>query len=198
MRTPIHKYTAAQHQFLVDNIKGKSRKEITQLFNDHFNTQLKVTQLTAYLKRNKISSGRDGRFVKGQKSWNKGMKGLQLGGEKGWFKKGCKPHNYQPIGTERVNTEGYVDIKIADPNKWKAKHRIIWEEANGPVPKDHVVIFADRNRHNFDLENLFLISRRQLSFLNKYGLIQNDIESTKTGILIADIHGKIGEMKRKK
>lgn len=198
MRAPVHKFTDEQIEFIRKNIKGKTRKELHQLFNSHFGTNLTLNQIVSFSKRNKLTNGNDGRFVKGQDSWNKGKKGLNTGGEKGWFKKGHKPHNYQPIGTERINTEGYTDIKIADPNKWKAKHHLIWEEANGPIPKNHVVIFADRNRRNFDLDNLILISRRQLSFLNKHGLIQEDIELTKTGIMVADIYGKIGEMKKQK
>ncbi|MEN6487843.1 MAG: HNH endonuclease [Smithella sp.] len=62
------------------------------------------------------------------------------------FKKGNKPANWVPIGTERTNRDGYVEVKIADGrlNKnWKAKHIFIWETANGPVPKGHVVIFGD-------------------------------------------------------
>lgn len=92
---------------------------------------------------------------------------------------------------------GYVDIKIADPNKWKGKHILIWEELHGPVPKGHAVIFADGNNRNFDPENLLLVSRKQLVRMNQRGLIQNDAELTKTGVIIADIYNKIGEAKRK-
>lgn len=196
MRAPIHKYTDEQREFVRDNIKGRTRKEMTEMFNQHFNTDLKVTQITSFIKRNGFISGLDGRFEKGQYAWNKGMKGLNLGGEKGWFEKGQTPHNYQALGSERVNSEGYTDIKVADPNVWKQKHRIIWEKANGPIPKGHVVIFGDGDRRNFELDNLILISRRQLSFMNKKGLIQNDADLTKTGIIIADIYSKMSEIKK--
>ena len=102
-----------------------------------------------------------------------------------------------PVGTERTNTDGYVEIKIADPNKWKGKHRIIWEETHGPIPKGHVVIFADGNRRNFDPDNLLLVSRAQLARMNQTHLIKNDAELTKTGVIVADVLSKIGERKRK-
>lgn len=73
---------------------------------------------------------------------------------------------------------------------------LLWEAANGPVPPDHVVIFGDGNRRNFDPENLLLVSRKQLIRMNQMDLIQEDAELTKTGIIIADIYNKIGERKR--
>jgi hypothetical protein len=33
-------------------------------------------------------------------------------------------------------------------------HRLIWEEAHGKVPPDHVVIFNDGNKENIVIENL--------------------------------------------
>lgn len=196
MRARPHKYTEEQRSFIRENIKGTSRKEMTVLFNKRFGTDLKVSQITSFIKRNKLKNGRETKFENGQKAWNKGMKGLNCGGEKGWFKKGNIPHNYMPVGSERVNTIGYVDVKIADPNVWKAKHRIIWEEAIGPVPEGHVLIFGDGNRLNVSLNNLILVSRQQLNNLNRHGLIRNDIELTKTGIIIADLHQKISDRKK--
>lgn len=90
-----------------------------------------------------------------------------------------------------------MEIKIADPGKWKSKHIILWEEANGPVPKGHVVIFSDRNQQNVTLDNLLLISRQELAVMNKRGLIANNAELTKTGVAIADIYLKIGERNKK-
>lgn len=91
-----------------------------------------------------------------------------------------------------------MDIKVAEGQKhknWKGKHIVIWEAANGPVPKGHVVIFGDGNIRNFVPGNLLLVSRKQLVRLNQMNLIQEDAELTRTGILIADICNKIGEWK---
>lgn len=77
------------------------------------------------------------------------------------FKKGNIPGNHREVGSERVNKDGYVEIKVAEPNKWKAKHRVIWEAANGPVKKGYNVQFKDGNPKNITLENLYLISRAQ-------------------------------------
>ena len=37
-----------------------------------------------------------GRFEKGHKTWNKGLKGIEIGGKDTQFKKGQEPHNKLP------------------------------------------------------------------------------------------------------
>ena len=55
--------------------------------------------------------------------------------------------------------DGYVEIKVAEPRKWALKHRVIWEEANGPIPKGCNIQFRDGNKLNVKIENLYIISR---------------------------------------
>lgn len=195
-------FTPEQIRFIEQHVPGRSNQELTELVNNHFGLDLTFVQIKAFKKNHKLSSGLDGRFPKGHTPFNKGLKGLKgviVGGKETQFKSGHLPHNYKPVGTERVNADGYVDIKIADPAKWRGKHLLVWEKHNGrPVPPGHVVIFGDGNRRNFDPDNLILVSRKQLATLNKKNLIQNDAELTRTGIIIADIYQKIGERKKLK
>lgn len=199
------KYTAEQIQYIADNIAGRSHREMAAMFNKHFGTDFPASAILSLTFRQGLKNGIDCRFNKGHEPtqfrkgctpWNKGIKGTG-GWEPTQFVQGHKPWNYKPVGTERTNTDGYVEIKIADPNKWKGKHILFWEEAHGPIPKGHVVIFADGNQQNVTLDNLLLVSRRELVIMNKRGLIANSAELTKTGIAIADIYLKIGERKRK-
>jgi len=196
-----HFFTPEEAEFLREHVKGRGNQELTDLFNAHFDLNLALTQIMDYKKNHKLSSGLDGRFRPGQEPFNKGRKGVFLGGnvaEAAQFKMGHRPWNYMPVGSERVNDDGYVDIKVADPNKWKGKHIVIWEEHNGPVPKGHAVIFGDRNKRNFEPDNLILVSRKQLIRMNQSNLIKEAAELTKTGIIIADIYNKIGERRKTK
>lgn len=190
-----HFYTPEQVDFLRTNIAGRSYAEMTALFNARFGTHLRVMQISGALKNRGICNGRDTRIRPGTTPHNKGRPG-NAGWKSTQFKSGQMPWNYKPVGTERVNTDGYTEIKVADPKKWRAKHVILWEQANGPVPKRHAVIFGDGNRSNFEPDNLILVSRRELAVVNKMGLIQNDADLTRTGIVIADIYLKIGERKK--
>lgn len=193
----MHFYSKEEIEYLNNISYGRTNKQITELFNKRFNLELGKKAISAVRKRHGIKTGENGRFPKGNIPHNKGKKGLG-GWEPTQFKKGHKPHNYNPIGTERVNGDGYVDIKIADPNKWKGKHILLWEEHNGPLPKGHVVIFADRNNRNFEPNNLVLVSRQQLLMLNRHKLIQDSADLTRTGILIADLMSKTNQRKRGK
>lgn len=102
------------------------------------------------------------RYKKGNIPPNKGKKVSAEVYEKmkpHMFKKGETPLNYRPVGSERVNVEGYVEIKVADPKTWKLKHRVIWEEAHGPIPEGHNIQFKDGNSLNVQLDNLYMISK---------------------------------------
>lgn len=189
----MHFYSEEEIEYLRVITLGRYNKEITKMFNKKFSLNQTEKAIAGVRKRHKIKSELGGKFGEGHIPWNKGMKGLDTGGKETRFKKGHKPHNYLPVGSERVNGDGYVDIKISDPNKWRGKHIVVWEKHNGPVPKGHAVIFGDRNRRNFDPNNLVLVSRRQLSILNKNKLIQNNADSTRTAVIMADLYQKISE-----
>ena len=109
------------------------------------------------------------------------------------YKKGNIPQTYKPVGTERITEDGYTEIKVKDPNVWKLKHRLIYEEHYGEIPNGYVVMFLDRDKSNFDINNLILISRKQLRILNQNYLIKDDPELTKSGIILADLLIKINE-----
>lgn len=187
-------FTEEQEKFIRDHVKGRQVNELTELINDQFGSEYTYDQVRAYLKNHKITCGVKCQFKKGDTPSNKGKKGVG-GWEPTQFKKGQKPHNYMPVGSERINTEGYIDVKIADPKKWRAKHHIIWEQLHGPIPKGHVVIFGDGNKLNLDPNNLILITNKQLLMMNRNNLIQKDADLTRTAVIIADLYQKIYDRK---
>ena len=112
--------------------------------------------------------GYGSRFVKGMEPPNKGLRrpGWHRGRMKETqFKKGHRPHTWKPIGTEKVDSDGYLRRKLTDtgypPKDWVAVHRINWEAAHGPIPKGHMVIFRDGNKKNVAVENLECISFKE-------------------------------------
>lgn len=193
-------FTREQKEFIRENVEGRQNQELADLVNEKFDLQVTAKQMNTFKKNHGLVSGLDCRFQEGSVPANKGTKGLyNVGGNRTSFKKGQRPLNYMEVGSERINTDGYVEIKIADPNKWRGKHLILWEQIHGkPVPEGHVIIFGDGNRLNLDPENLILITRGQLAIMNKRGLIHNDAELTKTGVIMADIIKKISDRRRKK
>jgi hypothetical protein len=186
--TPPHKYTAAEIRFLRSHVAWRSYTELTEMFNRRFGLSFTVSRVGSTLKRLGISNGRDSRFRPGRIPFNKGKKGYWPAGcEKGWFKPGNRPQTWQPVGTEIIDENGYVKVKTRNPRTWKFKHRLIWEKAHGKIPKGHTVLFADRNRLNFNPDNLLLVSRGELAVMNRQDLISAHGNLTKIGKTIADI-----------
>lgn len=192
-------FTDEQDKFIRDNCKGITSIELTKLFNEYFKTNFKKTQIKGYMSRYKLTNGVDCRIKKGNVPINKGKKGMPCHPNciATQFKKGNRPKNYMPVGTERVNGDGYIDIKIQEPNIWKSKHHIVWEKHNGAIPHGYAVIFGDNNRRNFDINNLILVTRKQLLILNHNHLIQKDTELTRTGVIIASLYEKIKDSEKK-
>lgn len=190
----IHIWSDDEKRYLAKITTGHHHKEIQELMNNKFEYQFSISQIKAAIGRYKLNTGFNGQFNKGNVPSNKGVKGvIHEGCKKTWFKKGHTPSNHKDVGTERVNVYGYIEIKIAEPNKWRLKHQVIWEKHNGLIPKGYNVIFGDRNPMNFEIDNLILVSKAQLLKMNQHKLIKNDADITRTGVLIADIYLKIGK-----
>lgn len=112
------------------------------------------------------------RFKKGCVPPNKGKKmspELYAKAKPTMFKKGNVPANHKRVGSERVNVDGYIEVKVAEPSKWKLKHRVIWEEHFGEIPRHCNIQFRNGNRMDCRIENLYIITRiEQMRDQNSY------------------------------
>lgn len=191
-------------QFILDNYKGRYNQELADLFNQKFNTNITSRTIKSYKANNKLNSGLTGKFRKGQTPHNKGKKMPKEVYEKvkhTMFAKGNVPPNHRPVGSERISKDGYIEVKVAEPNKWRLKQRVVYEETKGKIPEGCPIIFLDGNKRNFDIDNLRCITRSELLYLNCNGL-NNSNEITETGILMARLdrakNKKKQELKDKK
>lgn len=186
-----HNYSDEENQFIIQNAKGISCKELTKRFNKKFN--LKVSENSIKLKKSrlKVKSGLVNRFEKGHIPFNKGMKGYMKPEQyekckKTMFKKGHIPYNLRSIGSERKNKNCGMLVKSQE-GLWMTKSRYIYEKKYGKIPKGYRVIFADRNINNFDLDNLILVTNAEAMIMSSKQLYKDDKELTKTGIIIAKV-----------
>lgn len=181
------KYTDEMKQFILDNYKGRYNQELADLFNQKFNTNVTSRTIKSYKANNKLNSGLSGKFRKGQTPHNKGKKMPKEVYEKvkhTMFANGNVPPNHRPVGSERISKDGYIEVKVAEPNKWRLKQRVVYEEAKGKIPEGCTIIFLDGNKQNCNIDNLRCITRSELLYLNCNGL-NNSNEITETGILMA-------------
>ena len=66
---------------------------------------------------------------------------------------------------------GYNYVRVeAKPGqkKWRSNARVVWEKANGPIPKGHFIIHIDGDGHNDDISNLVCIPCRWMGYISKF------------------------------
>jgi len=200
-----NQWTPAQIKLLCELYPHKRTAEVAVAVGHpassiyHKAAQLGITKTTEFIKSE--ASGRllDGtkgignRFQKGHKTWNKGMKGLQIGGVETRFAKGHKPRNHKPVGTVVIRTDGYMQTKIAEPNVWKLTHHLVWEQAgNTPPVHPFVLRFKDGNQQNCTIENLELSSKVEMMEKNSVQTLPPDLRKAIQlhGVLLRRINGR--------
>lgn len=202
----MNKYTVEHGVFITEKYGTMTRADLVNEFNKRFDIKLTIGKLKNFLSNRKISLGENsGRFQKGHKPWNTGSKGLSLTGpNSGTFKKGSVPPNRKPLWSERSDPDGYTWMKVPEedpytgfPTRYKLKHKWIYEQKYGPVPKGHIVIFKDQNKRNFDPENLEAIKRADLARLNQAGYKKAPGELKPSIMALCRLKTKIGEARRK-
>lgn len=108
---------------------------------------------TALRQRDLVERGVHKGFLKGHVPATKGLRrpGWSAGDmQRTQFQRGrpaSEARNYVPLGSHRVSKDGRLECKVTDDptlapvRRWVGVHRLVWIEANGPVPEAHVVAF---------------------------------------------------------
>ena len=179
---PHHHYTTEEKEWLKNQDKSLTYKEITDRFNEHFNNDRSVDSIKDLMcKRMNLPKV-----------------------NRTQFKKGAKP-KYE-IGAEVIK-QGYVWVKVNDEyfegantshsdykKNWKRKAEVVWEKANREIPKGHFLIFLDKNPLNCELDNLYAVDRGTHALMSKNKWYTESAELTKTAIelvkLIRKVNGK--------
>lgn len=169
-------FTRDQIKFIREKYRRLPLKDLAAAFVARFGREKTAGQIRNFIHNHGIESGRTGCFEKGHMTWNSGTKGMGLTGpNSGSFRKGHVPKNLKPLGTERINKYGYIEIKVAErnpytghPTRYRLKHQMVWESVNGPAPEGHIVIFRDGDKMNCVIENLACISRAEGVRLNQF------------------------------
>lgn len=218
----FYKFTADEINYLREIAPGRSREEMTQLMNEMFDYPFSLQQVINVCDRYQIKNGRrSGRYVwtDEEKEYLRSIVAgrsykeiAQLMREKFDYeftvlqvKKAC--HRYKilneidmtfkssPDGSESIDQKGYIKIKIN--GKWRFKHKVIWEEVNGPLPEGSHLLFADGDKTNLDLDNLILVTKRELFTMSRQNLITEDMELTKTGLNVAKLMIQTQKMQKR-
>lgn len=159
-------YTPEQLQFIREYCKTYTDPQLAQLFRLRFGEIVTADMIKGTRHRYKMLTGRCGRFKPGSKPHP--LAGAKSANSTS-FKKGQRPINHRPVGSERISRDGITEIKVAEPKTWRSKHAVIWERHHGrPIPKGHLVRFMDGDRTNMHPDNLVLVTRGENATLNRH------------------------------
>lgn len=189
--------------FLRKNYPHYPNKELVTMIEEKFGvavTEEKVKSAKSNFNLGHKVYPNKGRFYKGAIPWNKGKtmsEETRKKLERTWFKKGNVAVNTKPLVSTRINTDGYKVIKLAKSGQWKLYSRYMYEKYhNVELKDDEAIIFADRNKKKFDKDNLVKANRKELFYLNKGGLIFEDKDLTKSGVVVSKMEIAIDERRK--
>ena len=199
-------FSKEEIQFILDNYKGIGNKELCDRLNEKFKTNHSLNRVKRFKYNHKLNSGLTGRFKKGHTTFNKGLKQTDFMSDeaiertkKTRFKKGLKSHNKKPLGSERICTkDGYIIVKVGEPDVWKHKHRVVWEKVNGPIPKGHKIVFLDGDKNNISIDNLKIVSSGALAIVNRHIGLSDDEQLNETIYNTADLQAKLSNVEEEK
>ena len=97
---------------------------------------------------------------------------------------------------KHIPTNRQFKIKIS-VDEWVHKHLYVWQQHHGEIPKGYNIIFLDKNKKNFDINNLAAVSRKELLFINKKGFLKEDTDLSKVGVALARLMMKAKELEKK-
>ena len=165
-------YTKEFEKFIKENVNKYTKEELKQLIQDKYDIQMSNEALRRYLNRHKIKD----RYIDYQKNNIRDV-----------YK--C------PIGTERTTNEG-VFVKIAQPDVWRRKSRIMYEKYhNCKLKDDDYIIFLNQNINDFSKNNLVKSTQQEIAYLHNKEMFSSIPELTNLGILTAKLMIKVKGVK---
>lgn len=173
----MRRWTQQELDFLLKTYPTRSNSELCGLLHrSKSSIQLKAQKLgLAKTPKAYAKLRAEHQFKKGHTPFNKGKKQEFFMSPEGresasrtQFKKGVcyeTSPTYRPVGYESIRRDKhgipYAWVKVDENKRMVMKHRWVWEQAHGPIPKGRVIMFVDGNTLNCAIENLRLLTRSE-------------------------------------
>lgn len=179
------KWTSEMIEWLRSHYEDDSYNRLAIKMNDIFNTKITGASLEHKIRRLGLKKSKESikRYILPNNFT---------------FQKGHIPVTKKPIGYERTHPDGYIFVKVAEPNVFRSKQRVVYEQHHGPIPKGYNVTFADGDKSNFNIDNLVLVTKAEFGMINLRNLrVKGCGEATKCGVTIAKIMIRRGQLGKK-
>lgn len=209
------RWTPERVEWLKGYAPGHTSEEIGAEHERVFGVRLNESQISAAKNKFGVKSGvSPTRWGSGHRNSGKGKTLSERGYSEeaqariraAGFKKGSIPKNGAviPIGAERVDERGYIEVKVAERkshprcnDNWRKKHYVAYELHNGEIPEGHIVVFADKNKRNFDPENLVAVPNGAMRMIWRRRIPYCDAESLEVAVNITRLMSARNAVARK-
>ena len=167
-----NRYTKEFEDFVRNNVSKYTKVELILLLQGKFNITLSVDNLRRYLNRHHIQ----GKYTD-------------------YIQSNVRDVYKCPIGTEKKTKDGTF-IKVAQPDIWRRKSRVMYEKYNNcKLNDDEYIVFLNQNNNDFSKNNLVKSSRKEIAYLHNNKTFSNDPKLTELGLLAAKLTIKAKEVK---
>lgn len=157
-----NKYTEVFENFVRKNASKYNREELRQLVQNKFSVKVSKDSFRRYLNRHKIDS-------------------IHL------TKNNVRDVYKCPIGAEQITKDG-VFIKVAQPDKWRRKSRVMYEKYhNCKLKDDEYIVFLNQDNTDFSKDNLVKTSRKEIAYLHNNKTFSSNPKLTELAILSARV-----------
>lgn len=168
-----NKYTKEFEDFVRKNVSKYTKEEFVLLLENKFNLKISVDILRRYLNKHHIKE----RYLD-YKEYNK------------------RDVLKYPIGTEKMTSEG-IFVKVAQPDVWRRKARIMYEKYhNCKLKEDEYIVFLNQDKNDCSKDNLIKSSRKEIAYLNVCKTFSKNPNLTKLGLLSARLTIKANKINR--
>lgn len=168
-----NKYTKEFEDFVRENVSKYKREEFRLLLQDRFNIKLSSDSLRRYLNRKHIKE----RYID-YAEYNVRSNSVYI----------------LPIGSEKVTKDG-VFIKVAQPDVWRRKSRVMYEMYhNCKLKDDEYIVFLNHDNNDFSRDNLMKSTQQEMAYLHNCKTYSKNPKLTELGILSAKLMIKAKEM----
>lgn len=159
-----HEYTCEENVFLKTNRDHVENLEhLTKVFNDKFSTNLNVKAITAHCRK----------YFGTKTQYNKKQIGEEMS---------CR-------GTAMIKTSDRPMTKGCGRSlNWDYKNRVVYENAHGKIPENNIVVFLDKNKNNYALDNLYCITRSIQAIMAQNRWFSTDPVATLTAIKYCELY----------
>lgn len=153
----VNRWTEEEKEYLRQNVQGKSFIELSEEISKIIGVKRTSRHCRDMAYRMGLHNGIDMKFKDGHEGYGKNPIGTEI-------RHGRKTY-VKVSDTHRISKEK----RHGNYRNFRLKHELLWEQEHGEIPKGCIVIFADGNRNNFNMDNLICVPNSIKTAMNAKG-----------------------------